>query len=122
LEEEKVINIVVYDWNFFGKDDVCGTATVCLLEHDLLEAKVHPLTVQLHPQGELKITLAFEDTQCLFGMDIEQVCLREGTDVPMVVTKCIAEIDARGLEEGTRLFVFLGCVRIHDSCVTCTSR
>lgn len=76
-----------------------SSSQVDLMHLDLMGRQPHPLLLKLAPQGELELRLEYTDTSCLFGLDVESVCKREQTEVPIIVDKCIAAVEADGLDK-----------------------
>ena len=50
------------------------------------------------------IRVVFEDDSNLFGLPLSDVCRRERRSLPFIITKCVNEIDTRGLHVGAEPF------------------
>ncbi len=98
------INVVVMDWDLIGANDVCGSA-VLPLSRELLRGERVPVDLPLFPQGRVRMILEFHDDNCLFGLDLVSVCLRERRRVPQIVDMCIEAITLYGLDCGVWEYV-----------------
>ena len=94
------LSFVVKDWDFAGRNELCGTAEVDLSELALRNEEKRTLCLPLTDKGELRVALEFQDRSCLFGLDVQTVCFNEKTDVPIIVTKCIQAVESHGLDRG----------------------
>eukprot|EP00053_Salpingoeca_punica_P013297 m.119930 g.119930 ORF g.119930 m.119930 type:complete len:697 (+) comp16165_c1_seq1:111-2201(+) len=88
-----------------------GLAEAKLNLHPFIDGVEHDMWIDLSPQGRLRVVVTFEDVSQLFGLPIGDVCLREGRDIPWVVSKCVEEIERRGLKE-TGLYRVSGNVQL----------
>lgn len=85
--------------------------------HQLIDGTEHKLELSLEPEGShrfpispparhhrcrlagtLYMTAVFQDASNLFGLPLADVCRREQRPIPYIITKCVEEIRARGLE------------------------
>jgi hypothetical protein len=89
--------VAVKDWNRIKQHQRLGSGTVSLL--GLVDGTEKPVTVALEPRGLLHLCLRFDDYQCLFGLPLADVCSRDGSDVPLLVRECCAEVERRGLTD-----------------------
>lgn len=100
------LDIEVWDWDRIGSNDLCGKASFNLCDANVSTGFRTPtITIPLDTQGVVKFALEFHDRSCLFGLDIDTVCVREHASVPIIVTKCIAVIEAFGLSH-RKYFVY----------------
>eukprot|EP00055_Hartaetosiga_balthica_P012322 m.59414 g.59414 ORF g.59414 m.59414 type:complete len:671 (-) comp7908_c0_seq3:267-2279(-) len=88
------IHFIVKHWIRLGKPKVIAEGILNL--HDLLGGEKKTLTVTLEPQGSLDITILYEDNSDLFGLSLEDSCIREGCSIPYIITECVCEIEKRG--------------------------
>ena len=91
------LDIEVRAKSIFQKSVLLATGSVSL--HDLLDGQKHDITVSLLPAGTIALRLQFFDESCLFGLPIADVCARERTNIPLIISRIVAEIDRRGLDE-----------------------
>eukprot|EP01147_Barroeca_monosierra_P009329 gene9329-1596_t len=66
---------------------------------ELCDGEAHYMTRTLDPVGNLKFCITFMDASLLFGLPLEDVCRREGRSIPRIVTRCVKELEARGLND-----------------------
>ncbi|KAL4656047.1 rho GTPase-activating protein SYDE2-like [Arapaima gigas] len=113
LEEAQRLTLVVFSWESDQqRHRVCCHGTVALPELFRI-AGPHRLAVQLEPRGIIYIKLSLMERQQssldglvreynppVFGVDASQVVAKEntGSTVPLVIKKCIAEIERRGCQ------------------------
>ncbi|EDQ92179.1 uncharacterized protein MONBRDRAFT_5934 [Monosiga brevicollis MX1] len=67
--------------------------------HALIDGKEQALNMSLSPAGRLFMSISFDDASNLFGLPLADVCRREQRSIPHLITKCVYEIDQRGLQE-----------------------
>eukprot|EP00045_Choanoeca_perplexa_P016342 m.219388 g.219388 ORF g.219388 m.219388 type:complete len:680 (+) comp17232_c0_seq3:135-2174(+) len=67
--------------------------------HQLIDGTEHNLELPLEPEGTLYLSVVFQDASNLFGLPLADVCRREQRPIPHIITKCVEEIQRRGLTE-----------------------
>eukprot|EP00730_Choanoeca_flexa_P001893 TRINITY_DN10829_c0_g1_i2.p1 TRINITY_DN10829_c0_g1~~TRINITY_DN10829_c0_g1_i2.p1 ORF type:complete len:687 (+),score=138.30 TRINITY_DN10829_c0_g1_i2:119-2179(+) len=67
--------------------------------HVLIDGSQRVLELPLDPEGTLHMTAVFQDASNLFGLPLVDVCRREQRSIPHLVTKCVEEINRRGIDE-----------------------
>ncbi|XP_059177597.1 uncharacterized protein LOC131956961 [Physella acuta] len=111
LEDSKEVSFLVYHWDPNYKHRLCFHGSL------LLPSYVHSGTkryvaIKLEPKGILFVTLLYKEPavslqrlpsikkNALFGAELETIILREnsGLNVPLLVSKCVHEVERRGLE------------------------
>ncbi|XP_070563974.1 rho GTPase-activating protein 100F-like [Ptychodera flava] len=113
LENSTEINIMVYCQEGDSKCKICykGILRLVPLFRDQKNA-VHQLALKLEPRGLLYLSMSFTESTVtlkrtpsmnrsgVFGVSLESVVRRErtGMNVPLLVQKCVKEIEDRGLE------------------------
>ncbi|XP_074598323.1 rho GTPase activating protein at 100F isoform X2 [Brevipalpus obovatus] len=116
LVETKIISFTLYKWDPQYRHKLCYRGSIKLLSLSIKDPTVHSLNVKMVPKGHLSIKLRYKDISIsfqriavspnpsnptpLFGSPLETVVNREnsGLSVPLIVKKCTAEIEARGID------------------------
>uniref|UniRef100_A0A669QDZ6 Synapse defective Rho GTPase homolog 1 n=1 Tax=Phasianus colchicus TaxID=9054 RepID=A0A669QDZ6_PHACC len=108
LEGAQLLKVIVFSWDPSScRNRLCCHGAV-LLPHIFRGSRAQQLAVQLQPRGVLfsKFTLveqwegAGERQPRVFGVELGQLVEREktATKVPLLIQKCVAEIEKRGLK------------------------
>lgn len=111
LEDAKELTFLVYNWDPNFRHRLCFHGSIFLPGFLLSEQKKH-IALRTEPKGILYVDLVYKEPSvflkrlpsvrknALFGTDLEEVIKRENTsyNVPLIVQKCIKEIESRGLE------------------------
>jgi len=99
LNNSEELEFVVKDWNFIGKDHMCGSARVRLDTLGLCSGISKRVDLDLTEQGGLAVQIEFVDQQVLFGLDVTSVVARERGTVPTIVRRCTERVEQMGVEE-----------------------
>ncbi|XP_053907915.1 rho GTPase-activating protein SYDE1 isoform X2 [Cuculus canorus] len=108
LEGAQHLKVMVFSWDAIScRNRLCCHGTV-VLPHIFRGCRAQQLAVRLQPRGVLysKFTLverwdnASEREPRVFGVELRQLVEREktATKVPLLIQKCVAEIERRGLK------------------------
>lgn len=109
LEDAKEVSFLIYNWDPNFKHRLCFHGTV-LLPSILQSGKKKCVALKMEPKGLLYVTLLYHEPSVslqrlpsmrkngVFGKDLETVTKQEGQNVPVIVKKCIEEVEKRGLE------------------------
>lgn len=109
LEDAKEVSFLIYNWDPNFKHRLCFHGTV-LLTSFLESGKKKCLALKMEPKGLLYVTLLYHEPSVslqrlpslrkngVFGKDLETVTRQEGQNVPLLVLKCIDEVEKRGTE------------------------
>ncbi|OXB53003.1 hypothetical protein ASZ78_000232 [Callipepla squamata] len=108
LEGAQLLKVIVFSWDPSScRNRLCCHGTV-VLPHIFRGSRAQQLAVQLQPRGVLfsKFTLVEqwegpgEREPRVFGVELGQLVEREkaATKVPLLIQKCVAEIEKRGLK------------------------
>ncbi|CAC5372196.1 SYDE [Mytilus coruscus] len=109
LEDSKEVSFLIYNWDPNFKHRLCFHGTV-LLPSILENGKKKCIALKMEPKGLLYTTLLYHEPSVslqrlpsmrkngVFGKDLETVTKQEGQNVPMVIRKCIEEVEKRGLD------------------------
>ncbi|PVD22717.1 hypothetical protein C0Q70_15973 [Pomacea canaliculata] len=111
LEDSKEVSFLIYHWDPSYKHRLCFHGSV-LLPGYVVSGQRRYVAIKMEPKGILFVTLMYKEPalslqrlpslrkNALFGMDLEAVIKREnsGFNVPLLVKKCVEEVEARGLE------------------------
>ncbi|XP_064625423.1 rho GTPase-activating protein 100F-like isoform X2 [Lineus longissimus] len=111
LENAKELTFLVYNWDPNARHKLCFYGVVNL-QFLFQCGKNHKIGLRLEPKGILYLDLSYKEPAvtlkrtpslhktALFGVDLETIIRREksGLRVPILVKKCIDEVDRRGLE------------------------
>ncbi|XP_041475470.1 rho GTPase-activating protein 100F-like isoform X1 [Lytechinus variegatus] len=116
LERAQDMGIMVYSygWNPEGRQKLCHKSLIRLTQiliHAKSKDDTYNLAIRMEPRGILYISMAFTerhatlkrvpslDRRGLFGVPLDVVVRREGSPrlIPILVQKCIHEIEVRGI-------------------------
>ncbi|KAI6061497.1 Rho GTPase-activating protein SYDE1 [Aix galericulata] len=108
LESAQLLKVIVFSWDPSScRNRLCCHGTV-VLPHIFRGCRAQQLAVRLQPRGVLfsKFTLVEQwdgPGECeprVFGVELGQLVEREktATKVPLLIQKCVAEIEKRGLK------------------------
>ncbi|XP_048758454.2 uncharacterized protein LOC125668375 isoform X2 [Ostrea edulis] len=111
LEDAKEVSFLIYNWDPNFKHRLCFHGSL-FIQGCLSSNALKKLALKMEPKGLLYITLCYKEPSVslqrlpsmkkngLFGIDLETVIKRESTghNVPLLVKKCIKEVEERGLE------------------------
>ncbi|XP_076441002.1 rho GTPase-activating protein 100F-like, partial [Babylonia areolata] len=111
LEDSKEVSFLIYHWDPSYKHRLCFHGSV-LLPGYVSSGQRRYVAIKMEPKGILFVTLLYKEPalslqrlpsvrkNALFGVDLETVIKREnsGFNVPLLVKKCVEEVEARGLE------------------------
>ncbi|XP_002739707.1 rho GTPase-activating protein 100F-like [Saccoglossus kowalevskii] len=113
LENSQELNLMIYSCEGDTKHKLCYKGLVRLVSLFRENKNVlHQLALKLEPRGILYTSLSFTESTVslkrtpsmnrsgVFGVTLESVVRRErsGTNVPLIVQKCVREIEDRGLD------------------------
>ncbi|XP_013397846.1 rho GTPase-activating protein 100F [Lingula anatina] len=113
LEDAWELSCLVYNWDPMSRHKLCFTGTINLVNFlHKIRAPTCKLALKMEPKGLIYLELSYKEAavtlqrtpsihrNALFGATLESVIRREksGLRVPIIVHKCIEEIDRRGLE------------------------
>ena len=113
LINNKELDFLIYSWDPQLRHRLCYKGSVNLLQvlNDPPGATAtHQLAIKVEPRGTLYVKLKHTPPQeafkrelksgCLFGGDVASVVMKEdsGLNVPLIVQRCIEEIERRGLD------------------------
>eukprot|EP00049_Salpingoeca_infusionum_P008205 m.133442 g.133442 ORF g.133442 m.133442 type:complete len:678 (-) comp13944_c3_seq1:367-2400(-) len=96
LTSINALEFSVRSWSRITKHKVLGFCELDL--HKLIDGKKHYPTLNLDPVGKLNLVVEFTDDSDLFGLPLEDTCRREHRSVPFIITKCVEDIESRGLD------------------------
>lgn len=118
LENAQHLKLVVFSWESTPRRNrVCCHGSV-VLPALFRVRKTHQLAVRLEPRGMIYVKLSLmeqrlnsldgDDEPQVFGVDARRVVEREasGLTVPLLIEKCIAEIERRGCQVRERFSMF----------------
>ena len=111
LEGSKEVSFLIYHWDPSYKHRLCFHGSV-LLPGYASSGQRRYVAIKMEPKGILFVTLLYKEPalslqrlpsgrkNALFGVDLETVIKREnsGFSVPLLVKKCVQEVESRGLE------------------------
>ncbi|KAI4878008.1 hypothetical protein NFI96_007932 [Prochilodus magdalenae] len=116
VENAQHLKLALYSWeSATSRNRVCGHGTVVLPSLFRTSARTHQLAVRLEPRGTIYVKLGLmeqrqnssegpesekEREAHVFGVDATHVVEREaaGLKVPLIIEKCITEIERRGCQ------------------------
>ncbi|CAG2109406.1 unnamed protein product, partial [Medioppia subpectinata] len=116
LFDTKEIAFLLYTWDPQFRHKLCYKGVLHLSSLSLNETPAHSLALKMEPRGTLYVKLRYKDLQstfqrpivtpsgqtvnAIFGVDVESVVNREnsGLNVPLIVKRCVDEIEKRGLD------------------------
>ena len=110
LEDSKEVSFLIYHWDPNYKHRLCFHGSVILPGY-VLGGQKRFVAIKLEPKGILFVTLLYKEPavslqrlpslkkNALFGVELEMVINREssGLNVPLLVHKCVEEVERRGL-------------------------
>lgn len=111
LEDSKEASFLIYHWDPTYKHRLCFHGSI-LLPGYVYSGHKRYVAIKLEPKGILFVTLVYKEPavslqrlpsikkNALFGVDLETIILREnsGLNVPLLVHKCVQEVERRGLD------------------------
>ncbi|XP_055884879.1 rho GTPase-activating protein 100F-like [Biomphalaria glabrata] len=111
LEDSKEVSFLIYHWDPNYKHRLCFHGSI-LLPSYVSSGHKRYVAIKLEPKGILFVTLLYKEPaislqrlpsikkNALFGAELESIILREnsGLNVPLIVHKCVQEVERRGLE------------------------
>ncbi|XP_022243756.1 rho GTPase-activating protein 100F-like [Limulus polyphemus] len=109
LVENQELSFLIYSWDPQNRHKLCYKGTIHLNMHK--EGPAHSLALKLEPRGTLYLKLQFTHLRQIleripaptssgvFGVDLETIVAREnsGLGVPLILKRCIDEVESRGL-------------------------
>ncbi|RWS28310.1 rho GTPase-activating protein 100F-like protein [Leptotrombidium deliense] len=115
LFETKEVSFLLYSWDPQSKHKLCYKGVINLISLSLNETPVHSLALKMEPKGTVYVKLRYKDphlafqrstvntslhSTAIFGVDLETVVNREnsGFNVPLIVKRCVEEIERRGID------------------------
>ena len=112
LENGRELTFLVYNWDPNSRHKLCFYGVTNLPSLMRSGTKSHKVALRLEPKGILYFDLQYYEPavslkrqpsvmkNALFGVDLETIIRREktGLRVPLLVKKCIDEVDRRGLD------------------------
>lgn len=109
----KESSFLLYSWDPESKHKLCYKGIVNLISLNLSKTPVHSLALKMEPRGTLYIKMRYKEpaiafqrslptppgTSTIFGVDLEVAVKREntGTNVPLILKRCLDEVEKRGL-------------------------
>ena len=111
LEGAKEVSFLVYSWDPNTRHRLCFSGMV-VLQAFIQYGSHQKVALKLEPKGILYLDIYYKEPSvslqrapsirknALFGTDLELVVKREktGSNVPVLVTRCIEEVERRGLD------------------------
>ncbi|CAN8010356.1 unnamed protein product [Ixodes pacificus] len=108
LVDNRTVAFLLYSWDPQSRHKLCYKGTVQLLSA-LREAPAHSLALRLEPRGALYLKLRYRDprhtfqrspnyTGGMFGAPLDALVAREKGPVPLIVQRCVQQVEARGLD------------------------
>ncbi|XP_064477488.1 rho GTPase-activating protein 100F-like isoform X2 [Ornithodoros turicata] len=109
LVDNTTVSFLLYSWDPQSRHKLCYKGTVHLLSA-LREAPTHSLALRLEPRGALYLKLRYRDPRhtfqrtanynpsAVFGAPLEALVGREKGILPLVVQRCVQQVEARGLD------------------------
>ena len=111
LEDAKDVSFLIYNWDPNFKHRLCFHGSI-LIPGFLEPSRKKNVALKMEPKGLLYLTLLYKEPKVflqrspstrkdgLFGVDLDTVIKREnsGLSVPLLVVKCVAEVERRGLD------------------------
>ncbi|KAA0197911.1 hypothetical protein HAZT_HAZT006161 [Hyalella azteca] len=111
LINNKELDFLIYSWDPQFRHKLCYKGSVHLVSL-LKEAPLHQLALKVEPRGTLYLKLSYTPPvtafirspklrkSAVFGVDLDTVSQREsgGSAVPLVIARCVAEVERRGLD------------------------
>ena len=111
IEDARRLAFLVYSWDPHTRHTLCFTGVLALVSV-LRQAKYQRLALRLEPKGTLYVELNYTESSVallrkpsirrngVFGVDLKALVHREnsGYGVPIVVVRCVEEVERRGLD------------------------
>ena len=111
LEDSKEVSFLIYHWDPSYKHRLCFHGSV-LLPGYASSGQRRYVAIKMEPKGILFVTVLYREPALslqrlpsmrkngVFGVDLETLIEREGTGlgVPLLVKKCVEEVESRGLD------------------------
>lgn len=110
----KEVCFLLYSWDPEFRHKLCYKGIVNLVSLNLNKTPVHSLALKMEPRGTLYIKMRYKEpaiafqrplptpppSTALFGVDLEIVVNREnsGAGVPLILKRCVEEVEKRGLD------------------------
>lgn len=111
----KEVSFLLYSWDPESKHKLCYKGIVNLVSLSLSKTPVHSLALKMEPRGTLYIKMRYKEpaiafqrplpspptsSSGIFAVDVETVVKREnsGSKVPLILKRCIEEVEKRGLQ------------------------
>lgn len=112
LHDAQTMSFSVYRWVAHTRHRLCFSASVSL-KHLAWMDRHHQFYLKLEPNGELYIELSYRDPReayrrapsvrasSIFGTDLETIVRQErsGSGVPLLILRCVEEVEKRGMEQ-----------------------
>lgn len=109
LVDNTTVSFLLYSWDPQSRHKLCYKGTVHLLSA-LREAPAHSLALRLEPRGALYLKLRYRDPRHtfqrttnytpsgVFGAPLDALVAREKGLLPLVVQRCVQQVEARGMD------------------------
>lgn len=109
LENARELSFLVYSWDPNTRHRLCFSGTITLLSF-LQYGNTQKTALKLEPKGVLYLEFNYKEPaislqrtpsmrkNALFGVDLETVIKRDKSNVPILVRRCIEEVERRGLD------------------------
>lgn len=111
LECAKEVSFLVYSWDPNTRHRLCFSGMV-ILQAFIQYGSHQRVALKLEPKGILYLDIHYKEPSvslqrapsirknALFGVDLEVIVKREktGSNVPIIVTRCVEEVERRGLD------------------------
>ncbi|KAK8759813.1 hypothetical protein V5799_028920, partial [Amblyomma americanum] len=109
LVDNTTVSFLLYSWDPQSRHKLCYKGTVHLLSA-LREAPSHSLALRLEPRGALYLKMRYRDPRHtfqrtpnysgggVFGAPLDALVSREKGTVPLIVQRCVQQVENRGLD------------------------
>ncbi|XP_018910340.1 rho GTPase-activating protein 100F isoform X3 [Bemisia tabaci] len=108
LVGNKQLDFLIYSWDPQYRHKLCYKGSVHLASL-LRDSPIHQLALKIEPRGTLYLRLRHtspyrtflrqsRSATGLFGGDLEATVAREGGSIPIIVRRCVEEVERRGLD------------------------
>lgn len=111
LENAREVSFLVYSWDPSTRHRLCFSGSL-LLNSFIGQGNPNKIALKLEPKGVLYLECQYKEPSvslqrtpsirknALFGVDLEVIIKREksGSNVPILVRRCIDEVERRGLD------------------------
>lgn len=116
--EVKEVAFLLYSWDTQFKHKLCYKGLINLSNLNLEQNSAHSLALKMEGKGTLYLKIVYSELRIcyarkhfpnkLFGNDLEMIVAREnqGLSVPLIVKKCVEEVENRGLDLIGKLLLF----------------